>query len=257
MVWVLVENRGFVQSTSSKPLLHEIRRVRKASKLLLHRLTQHTLHRRQHRRHAREFAVEIARVGRALDLRQELRGHLFVRDVLPVDIAEEGVAHDLLCVRGAGAKAFGRVARQELLKDGNTIARHVDWVQGLVGENGVVDFVFVFAAEGGLLEEHLVDQHAESPPVHRAAIFLVKKDLGVALVFKDLKWRGRRRGKRAYFWRHKLGSATKGAGGGPIVHIFLAETVVGNFDVPVHGEEDVVKLEIAIHYTILVEVFEC
>lgn len=55
----------------------------------------------------------------------------------------------------------------------------MDWIKGLVGENGVVDFVFVFAAEGRLLQEHLVDEHAEGPPIDCAAVLLVEQDLQV------------------------------------------------------------------------------
>ena len=53
----------------------------------------------------------------------------------------------------------------------------MDRVKGLVGQDGVVDFVFIFAAEGGLLEEHLVDEDAEGPPVDGAAVLFVQEDL--------------------------------------------------------------------------------
>ena len=58
----------------------------------------------------------------------------------------------------------------------------MDRVEGLVRQDGVVDLVFVLAAEGRLLQEHLVDQHAEGPPVDGAAVFLVEEDLVVVLV---------------------------------------------------------------------------
>ena len=53
----------------------------------------------------------------------------------------------------------------------------MDGIEGFVGEDGVVDFVFVFAPEGRLLQEHLVDEDAEGPPVDGAAVFLVEEDL--------------------------------------------------------------------------------
>lgn len=87
------------------------------------------------------------------------------------------MAHDLLRVRGAGAQPHFRLAGQQLLEDRDGVAGHVNGVERFVGEDGVVDFVFVFAAEGGLLEEHLVDEDAEGPPVYCAAIFLVEEDL--------------------------------------------------------------------------------
>ncbi len=78
-------------------------------------------------------------------------------DIVPIDVPEKRMAHDLLGVGDAGAEADLGFARQEFLQDGDGVARHVDGVEWLVGEDGVVDLVFVFAAEGGLLQEHLVD----------------------------------------------------------------------------------------------------
>ena len=135
------------------------------------------LHRRQHRRDAGEFRVKIARVGRARDLRLEGRRHLLVAEVVPVDVAEEGMAHDLLRVGRPRAQAQLGFARQELLQDRDRVARHVDGIQRLVSKDGVVDFVFVFAAEGRLLEKHLVDQNAKRPPVDRSSVFLIEENL--------------------------------------------------------------------------------
>ena len=88
------------------------------------------------------------------------------------------MAHNLLCVRRARAKPVHRLTGEQFLQDGDRVTRHVDWVERFVGEDGVVDFVFVFAAEGRLLEKHLVDQNAKGPPVHRAPVFLIEQDLG-------------------------------------------------------------------------------
>jgi hypothetical protein len=63
---------------------------------------------------------------------------------------------------------------QQFLQNGDGVAGHVDRVERLVGENGVVDLVFVFAAEGRLLEEHLVDQDTKGPPVDGTAVLLVQ-----------------------------------------------------------------------------------
>lgn len=140
--------------------------------------SEHTgLHRRQDRRNARKLAVEITRICCARNDRDHGRRDPFMINIIPVDILEESLAHDLLGVGGTRPKTLVRIARQKLLQDGDRIAGHVDRVQGLVGENGVVDLVLVFAAEGRLLEEHLVDQDAEGPPVDCAAVFLVEQDL--------------------------------------------------------------------------------
>lgn len=94
-------------------------------------------------------------------------------NVIPVDVPKEGMGHNLLCVRGAGTESHFGLAREQLLEDRDGVTGHVDGVEGLIGENGVVDFVFIFSAEGGLLEKHLIDKDAEGPPVNGAAVFLV------------------------------------------------------------------------------------
>ena len=53
----------------------------------------------------------------------------------------------------------------------------MDGVERLIGENSVVDFVFVFTTEGRLLEEHLVDEDTECPPVDGATVLLVQENL--------------------------------------------------------------------------------
>ena len=68
-------------------------------------------------------------------------------DVIPVDVSEEGMGHDLLCVSRTGSQTHLGLAGKQLLKNRDRVARHVDGVEGLVGENGVVDFVFIFTTE--------------------------------------------------------------------------------------------------------------
>ena len=54
-------------------------------------------------------------------------------DIIPVDVPEEGVAHDLLGVGDAGAEADLGFAGEQFLQDGDRVARHVDGVEGFVG----------------------------------------------------------------------------------------------------------------------------
>lgn len=62
------------------------------------------LYRRQDRRDTREFLVEIARVGPILDDGLEWWLDPLLIDVLPINILEESMAHNFLCVGGAGAE---------------------------------------------------------------------------------------------------------------------------------------------------------
>lgn len=135
------------------------------------------LHGRQNRRHTGELGIEVARVRRARDLRLEGRLYTLVVHVVPVDVAEEGLAHDLLRIRRPASQALVGFAGEQLLENRDGVAGHVDGVQGLVCEDGVVDLVFVFAAERRLLEKHLVNENPERPPVDGAAVLLVQQDL--------------------------------------------------------------------------------
>ncbi len=122
---------------------------------------------------AREFRIKVARVRRRLDLGQEGWRDALVINVVPHNVSEERLAHDLLSIGGAAPKALVRISGEELLKDGDAVSRHVDGVQRLIRENGVVDLILVFTAEWRLLQKHLVNQDAKGPPVNRPAVLLV------------------------------------------------------------------------------------
>ena len=131
----------------------------------------------QHGRDTGELRIEVAGISSAANLRQERRLDPLVVDVIPVNLLEEGLIHDLLGIRWTATKAGFRLAGEELLQDGDGVARHVDGVKGLVSQNSVVDFFFVFAAEWRLLEQHLVDQYTECPPVDSTTVLLVEQNL--------------------------------------------------------------------------------
>ena len=97
--------------------------------------------------------------------------------IVPVDVPKERVGHDLLCIGRSGAQAEFRFAGEQLLQDGHRVAGHVYRIEWLVCENGIINLILVFAAEWGLLEKHLVDEHTEGPPVNGPAVFLIKQDL--------------------------------------------------------------------------------
>jgi hypothetical protein len=62
----------------------------------------------------------------------------------------------------------------------------VDGVQRLIGQDGVIDLVFILSAERRLLQEHLVDENSECPPIHSAAVLLVKEDLAKSISSRSL-----------------------------------------------------------------------
>lgn len=59
-----------------------------------------------------------------------------------------------------------------------------------------------------------------------------------------------------YLGCHELGCTAERARRGTKPHVFLAETVVGNLDVTVKSEENVVELQVSIYNTVFVEIFE-
>jgi hypothetical protein len=60
-----------------------------------------------------------------------------------------------------------------------------------------------------------------------------------------------------YLWRHEFWGTTEGASRGTEPHILLAKTIIGNLDVAIKRQQDVVKFQIAINDAIFVEVLEC
>ena len=62
--------------------------------------------------------------------------------------------------------------------------------------------------------------------------------------------------KDAYLGSHELGGTAEGAGRAAVPHLLLAETVVGNLDVSIERQEDVVELQISVDDPVLVEVLQ-
>lgn len=174
-------------------------------------------------------------------------------NVVPVDVAEEGVRHDLLGISRTGSETQFRLAGQQLLQNGNRVARHVNGVKRLICKNGIVDFILVLTTEGRLLQKHLVDEDTERPPINRAAILLIKQNLkSVSKLGSSVELSA----SMTYLWCHKFGSTTECASRRAIPHVLLAETVIGNLDVTVESQENVVQLQITVNDTVLVEILQ-
>lgn len=127
--------------------------------------------------HASELGVEVASIRRALNSRHERRLHTLVVDVVPDNVAEEWLAHHFLGIRRSASQSLIGLTSEELLEDRNRVSGHVDGVQGLIGENGVVNFVLILSSEWRLLEEHLVNQDTKRPPIDSTPILLIEQDL--------------------------------------------------------------------------------
>lgn len=115
------------------------------------------LHGRKNGSDTRELGIEVTRIRRTANLRDKWRRNALMIDVIPIDIPKEGMGHDLLGIRRPRTETKFRFASKQFLEDGDRVARHVNRVQRLVGQDSVVDFILVLAAERRLLEQHLVD----------------------------------------------------------------------------------------------------
>jgi hypothetical protein len=125
----------------------------------------------------------------------------------------------------------------------------VDRIERLISKDGVIDFVFVLAAEGRLLEQHLVNQHAKGPPIDGPTVLLVEQNLHLG----QLPATGGRK-RTTYLGGHKLRSTTERTRRRPVPHLFLTQTVISNLDMPVHCQENIVKFQISVDDTVLVEI---
>ena len=61
----------------------------------------------------------------------------------------------------------------------------------------------------------------------------------------------------AYLGSHELWCATEGTRCAAIPHLLLAQTVIGDLDMPVQGKQNVVELQISVNDAVLMEVFQC
>jgi hypothetical protein len=68
--------------------------------------------------------------------------------VIPIDISKKWLAHYLLRVGRAATEPHIRLTSQQLLENGDGIARHMNRIQRFVGENSVIDLIFILATEG-------------------------------------------------------------------------------------------------------------
>jgi hypothetical protein len=60
----------------------------------------------------------------------------------------------------------------------------------------------------------------------------------------------------AYLWCHEFRRTAECARSRSVPHLLLAQTVIGNLDVTVQCEQNVVKLQISVNDAVLVEVFQ-
>ena len=99
--------------------------------------------------------------------------------------------------------------------DGDGFERQEPRIANFVVDDAVEHFLFVVAGEGRLADQHLKDEHAQTPPVDGARV--------------------RRLGE--HFGRQEFRSAAEGARPVAKAHALFAQTEVGDFHVAVSVQQ--------------------
>ena len=127
-----------------------------------------------------EFRIEITSISRTGYLRKEWWLYPLVVYIIPIDISKKWLAHDFLRISWSTPKTLIWFSGEEFLQYRNRVARHMDGVQWFIGQNSIINFVFILASEGRLLQKHLVYENTECPPIYSTAILLVQQDLAMS-----------------------------------------------------------------------------
>lgn len=77
---------------------------------------------------AGKLGVEVTGISCGLDLRHKGWCHSLVVDIIPVNIAEEWLAHHLLGISWAASESLVRLTSEQLLENGDRVSGHVDRV---------------------------------------------------------------------------------------------------------------------------------
>lgn len=73
-------------------------------------------------------------------------------NVVPINVAEERMTHDLLSISRPTTQAKLWFPSEKLLKNGNGVARHMNRIQRLISQDGIINLIFVLSTERGLLQ---------------------------------------------------------------------------------------------------------
>ena len=133
---------------------------------------------------AGELLVEIADVFTMANAWLEWRLHLSIGDLLPVDSPKETVHSNVLFAFIAAAQTFGRIFGEKAFARIFCFFGHCLRIAYVVIGDRTEELLLVLTVKRRLSDQHLVEQNAERPPVHRLSVRLVCEDFG-GLVFES------------------------------------------------------------------------
>ncbi|KAM8918793.1 LOW QUALITY PROTEIN: uncharacterized protein AAEQ78_026265 [Lycaon pictus] len=125
-----------------------------------------------------ELVVKVPGVNLRGDLRLEGWQKLLLYHVLPADAEEEPVLHDLPGVAGPPAEPLLGVLLKQPSKQGLGLGAECAREMDLLYEDEHEEALVVLVVEGQAAAHHLVHDHAQPPPVHRAALVLSSSTSG-------------------------------------------------------------------------------
>ena len=174
--------------------------------------------------------VEVARVA-LLALGHEGRLDLLLVDGYPVGEREPLVVLDVVDAVLQIAVAFGQVDLEQIAQQVLEVRAEVRGKAHLARHDLLVDLYGLIGEEGRIAGGHLVDEHAECPPVDGLVVALAENDLGRQVL-----------GRAAQCPRAALDA--------------LGEAEVGHLQVAVLVDKQVLGLQIAIQDLQVVQVLE-
>jgi hypothetical protein len=175
----------------------------------------------RHEVSSRLVVFEVAHVLGTLDRGDVGSDEFLLLEHVPVEALEPRA---LLYLGGLAldhAQALRRLMLQEIADDGFGLRGEVRGELVAAADDLVVHFELVLVVEGGVAGHHLVDQNAHRPPIHALAVALTRHDFGAEVL------------------------------GGPaqrprLVGDLLGESEVGDLDVALRVEEQILGLEVSV-----------
>ena len=171
-------------SNKHTTLLHIRRIIRESCKSCLIRKNL-SFHRRRHRRNLRQkLPIHIPDIISSVNRRLKRRHHLLSHQLIPVDVSEPGMVHDVINVVSEACLGVSieqstaqikRVALSPLAQPKGYLGRHVGALAERRGEDFVIHHTTILIIKRRQSSDHFVDQRAQRPPIHRFAVRLHSK----------------------------------------------------------------------------------
>lgn len=221
-------------------------------------LAERRVHRRVDRNLACELRVELGDIVVAAQHWLDGRLQAARQHVLPVGVLEEHVILDGLGVLGAAAQTLRHLPLHQALEQIARVRRQIGGQVDLAAQNRFDGLFAVLGGERRQTGQHVVHEGAQRPPVDRFAVAAAHQDLGRPVQqhkpVKSVKLPMEQATHTQHL--HILDGAAERVRDDAIVDVLLAQTEVGQLDVTLCVQQNVLGLEIAIDDAQRVQMFQ-